>query len=559
METTSLAKWLNQYLENPKLNPPAAGPLGLKISPALWKRNWRYYKTLLRSYLKGDEGRCLRLASAFSSEGPSPEVIYATPLVPKAILKQLQIFDYSKLNKKKTALAKKAIILARPMHGGVGSSIKRESYLKEQLGPRWSGHLGSKSTDFFLPQKIQGKKTSLAEVQIQKYLLALKKRQFSHVIFEDLVGPETQKALEALWHSSVKQKKGPSEKTTPYYLGQFLQMPWPVLTEEKGFWNEHQAPAGHGLFAFDALLEALENPYIPSKSVAVISNGEDLNAGADPAIVHFLLEKKCPLAMITTTKTKTDVKGGLLGLQALSNASQKTLWGLSLFEKAQADLAKQNELFSELGLREKEGEAYFNTNTVYINYDALVPAMKKLSQSFSREDIEQMLAPDLIKNQKSKKTSLGQHQSFTQLEGAMGSVILNFNRHYQKHFGQNLLSIINIPPKLRTSFFCPIKKAFDLWELFHSDRFHFDTTTLSLKDKNKLKRPKISLEHENFQDLNYLLKQFKDLSILHLDSLKIKGEVSFNNCKLIGDVEIENGLKAPWHFEHCTLQGKYIR
>ena len=61
--------------------------------------------------------------------------------------------------------------------------------------------------------------------------------------------------------------------------------------------------------------------------------------------------------MITTTKTSSDLKGGQMGIRKEGEYEI-----ISIFEKAQAEESNQLEYFEKLGLREQDGESFFNTN-----------------------------------------------------------------------------------------------------------------------------------------------------------------------------------------------------
>ena len=54
---------------------------------------------------------------------------------------------------------------------------------------------------------------------------------------------------------------------------------------------------------------------------------------------------------------------------------------------------------------------------------------------------------------------------FTQLEGAMGSTLLNLDGYFRKEFNQSIVSFVNLSSDDRESFFLPIKKREDFEEI----------------------------------------------------------------------------------------------
>ena len=71
--------------------------------------------------------------------------------------------------------------------------------------------------------------------------------------------------------------------------------------------------------------------------------------------------------------------------------------------------------------------------------------------------------PEVIKNVKEQNG-----KKFTQLESAMGSILLNMNSFFMKAAGKSILTIINIPEKERHNIFLPIKTRRDYDEYLKS-------------------------------------------------------------------------------------------
>ena len=135
---------------------------------------------------------------------------------------------------------------------------------------------------------------------------------------------------------------------------------------------------------------------------------------------------------------------------------------MAIVEKAQAEKADQLEYFQELGLRESDNRSLFNTNIVLINKKALKEFFNKYLDVSESEFLE-ILAPDLIKNKKE------QHgKEFIQLEGAIGSTLLNLDKYFRVKFDKDLVHFLNLAPENREKFFLPIKKREDFDGIYNS-------------------------------------------------------------------------------------------
>ena len=144
-----------------------------------------------------------------------------------------------------------------------------------------------------------------------------------------------------------------------------------------------------------------------------------------------------------------DMKGGQIAIK-------KTPFGdcLTIFEKAQAEESGQLKYFEELGLREGDRPAYFNTNVALINTEALRASFETLGMA--PKEFMGNIHPEVIKNVKEQNG-----KKFTQLESAMGSILLNMNAFFVETVGKSLLTVINIPEEDRHKIFLPIKTRSD--------------------------------------------------------------------------------------------------
>jgi len=201
----------------------------------------------------------------------------------------------------------------------------------------------------------------------------------------------------------------------------------------------------------------------------VIGNGEDLNSTPDNKILSWVVEKEIPLTMITTTKLEKDKKGGQISV-VTGDVDYVTI-----IEKAQAEKANQLSYFEQLGLRKKDQKSLFNTNIVVINARALKDKLNKLD--IGQDQFSQIISPDLIKN---NKTQNG--KTYTQLEGAIGSTMLNLDKYFRLNLGESILSFLNLDPVTREKFFIPIKMIEDFHELVEKYEYNTKTGRFDLKE-----------------------------------------------------------------------------
>lgn len=354
--------------------------------------------------------------------------VYPTAIAPRDLMrKELPFHSYEDIKQRySTKEVVDCTLWLRKMHGGLGSSLERTEYLKRygRTTP------GSKSTDLYLETKEYGP-ISLAEAQIIQ--ASKKTSSFKKVVLQDLVNNDVKPILDEMWQKHSKLLDNKFSR-----LESLIQQKLPTIKSGE-LTTERLAPAGHGIFGY----EVLKGPRPEGENlVACIGNGEDLSSTPDRAIVNWMLTENIPVVMVTTTKTERDMKGGQIALKV---EGDKTY--LTIVEKAQAEQADQLEYFERLGLREDDEDAFFNTNLVLINFAAL--------KNYN------VALPDLIKNKKDQ---------YIQLEGAMGSVLLNSDRISRNH-GSKLVHILNVNKENRMKFFNPIKGMHDFEYILKNQNF----------------------------------------------------------------------------------------
>ncbi|POB13195.1 UTP--glucose-1-phosphate uridylyltransferase [Halobacteriovorax sp. DA5] len=361
--------------------------------------------------------------------------VYPTAIAPRKLLRdELPFHSYEDIKQRySTKEVVDCTLWLRKMHGGLGSSLDRSDYLKKY----GRSIPGSKSTDLYIETEQFGA-ISLAEAQIIQ--ASKKASSFRKVVLQDLVNNDVKPILDEMWKKYEHLLNDNFSR-----LDSVIQQKLPTIKDGR-LSLERLAPAGHGIFGY----EVFKGPRPEGENIiACIGNGEDLSSTPDRAIVNWMLTENIPVVMVTTTKTERDMKGGQIALKVEGGKTY-----LTIVEKAQAEQAGQLEYFEKLGLREEDEDAFFNTNLVLVNFNALADCKIAL--------------PDLIENQKGE---------FVQLEGAMGSVLLNSDKNYRKS-GKMLVHILNVNKENRTKFFNPIKKMDDFNYIkkemkLNENNFHF--------------------------------------------------------------------------------------
>ena len=406
--------------------------------------NVKYFETLYEKYLK-DEKNSLIL------NGPEHDSnVYAYPNAPKKLKSFVCVVFYEELKEAKSEVLENVHLCLCKMHAGLGSSVNRDDLLKK-YSTRES--LGAKGTDLFIPYK--NKMLSIAEVQL---IQAVKKSEhYKTLSYVNLVNEETSSAVKAIWknyHPDLNKDYHALFNTNKLKAKEEIcQLKMPTINDKGKLTYDRAAPAGHGFLGFYEIYKLFCGDD-SSDEIMAIGNGEDLKSSPDEKMISWVAENNIPIVMITTTKLEKDKKGGQLAIVDGENPY------VTIVEKAQAEKANQLAYFEALGLKKGDDISLFNTNIVLINKKALKKELTKL-KSLSKDEFAKILAPDLIKNTKKQD-----QRDFIQLEGAIGSVMLNLDRYFRSTVGGPLVSFLNLAPESREKFFLPIKKREDFNEIY---------------------------------------------------------------------------------------------
>ena len=315
---------------------------------------------------------------------------------------------------------------------------------------------------------------------------------------------DTLAALDKI-NSPLKPKSFRQNKYPKVLQENFAPASWPP--NPKLEWN----PPGHGdvytaLYTSGMLQQLLdENIYY-----AFISNSDNLGAQMDASLLGYFAKKEIPFMMEVAEKTPSDVKGGHLA--KLRNNDR-----FVLREAAQCP-KEEIVAFQKIG-----PYRYFNTNSIWINLNALNQIFKKINK---------ILLP-LILNSKTLDPRDENSPPVYQFETAMGAAISLFDK----------AAAVRVP---RSRFF-PVKTCNDLLAM-RSDCFVFtEKKDLRMNPERKINQKqetiKIKLDPKFYGKIDNFDQRFADgvPSLVDCYSLTIEGDVLFEkDVKIKGSVTIKN-------------------
>ncbi len=403
--------------------------------------NRLYFTSLLEFYRKGVDSE----VRMFHPDTSSDSNCLPFALIPKNERESVQL--YRELGSFSTDLSEYRLVTCK-MHAGLGTSVEREKHLAAHTKRK---SLGSKGTDLFI--KFKNKSFSLAELQLEQLKIIQSQKYLQSVSMLNLVNEETREVIEDLY---LEDKN---------FTSSVMQYKVPTLNSIGELTARRVAPAGHGYLGFYLLWEIFKSPR--QKKFITIGNGEDLNSTPDKKMLSWMGQEKVPITMITTTKLDCDRKGG-----QIARCSEDGTKYFTIVEKAQAERVGQLDYFTELGLRENDNEALFNTNIVILNVEAIKSIFSRVPD-LTEEKLLKALTPSVIKNIKEQNG-----ENFTQLEGALGSVVLNLDKYFRLNFGEKLVHFLNLDSVEREEFFIPIKKMQDFEDILTHYNYSEETGRL---------------------------------------------------------------------------------
>jgi len=185
------------------------------------------------------------------------------------------------------------------------------------------------------------------------------------------------------------------------------------------------------------------------------------------------------------------------------------------------------------------------------------------------KEMNRVISPTLIKNRKQRDS-----KNYTQIEGGIASVVLNLNAYLkttdnesvkelmEKYEIEQVVRILNVGKKDRTSFFTPVKTPFDFWFQMYSDWFEFDQDNWQIISKRPGEEPSVELKNSYYLNMMKILESFEGTSIIGLDKLSVTGCVSLAGTVLGGEVVIDSEINKTIFISEAlglTSEEKLIR
>ncbi len=502
---------------------------------------------------------------------------------------QLGMVDYAtevQGQERFTHEAHNTTLVVHPMDGGTGSSVGRAYFLAmhwKDLGRSGDAKLGAKGTDLPFTIPFEGKNILVPVMEVKLLRLLTQARQYANVVWQELLNgdsyPSFARFLEGTTlagrlRRSKAQTYGDllAEPATGATVGDpIMQADLPTIDVATGqLTRERVAPGSHGQLGTYLLKTMADTAYAESTPrVHAIYNGDGTNNAVSPDMVGFVVQEGAGIVMVTTTRLDSDRKGGILGTSRIDGHE-----ALDILELAQAKKANQAALFQDIGLADTErtralglphaiGEQPFNTNVALFNEGLLGKFLPRLRDYLGEERFAQIITPQLIEND---KVQGGKH--FTQLEGALASVILRLNAFVtadpqalqiwqEVSGGTQFLRIINLDPVQRDHFFTPIKYAWDFWMQAYSDHFSLDTNTWELTNNrpgHAIGVNNVLVEDPFYMDVDNLINALGHASVVNLDALSIQGRVLLADSTLRGNVQIESAYEGVFDLNSIKAQ-----
>jgi len=276
------------------------------------------------------------------------------------------------------------------------------------------------------------------------------------------------------------------------------------------------APPGHGdlypaMVGSGMLDTLLENGY----RYAFVSNSDNLGAVLEPRILAWFAREEIPFLMEAADRTDADRKGGhLAGMPG---------GGLVLRESAQTPDADMD------AFQDVRRHRYFNTNTLWVNLEALADALDERGG---------ILPLPMIANRKTVDPSDKSSPEVIQIETAMGAAIGVFE-------GARALRV----PRSR---FAPVKTTNDLLSVRSDAYVLTEEAHVALAPPRDGSPPLVELDSSFYKLLPDFEARFPvgAPSLLECDRLSVTGDVLFGRDVVVrGSADVrqegEGQLRVP--------------
>ncbi len=268
-------------------------------------------------------------------------------------------------------------------------------------------------------------------------------------------------------------------------------------------WN----PPGHGdIYAALVTSGMLDKLLDAGVLYAFVSNSDNLGAVMDESILGFFAENNYTFMMEVADRTEADSKGGHL--------ARRKNRRFTLREIAQCPEKELDEF------RDVNVYRYFNTNTIWVNLEAL----RELLDAHNN-----VIRLSMIRNPKTVDPKDESSPPVYQLETAMGSAISIFDE----------ATAIRVPRRR----FAPVKKCQDLLALWSDAYVLTDDYQVVQNPKRRLGPLLLQLDNKYYKKIDQIKARFPHgaPSLLQCVSLNVQGDVVFGRgVEIKGNVVIAN-------------------
>lgn len=253
-------------------------------------------------------------------------------------------------------------------------------------------------------------------------------------------------------------------------------------------------PPGHGDI-YTALVSSgmLEKMLAAGYQYAFVSNADNLGAYLDPRILGYFVKNNFPFMMEAADRTRADRKGGHLAIKAGTDQ-------LILRESAQCPHEDEAE-FQNI-----EKHKYFNTNSLWINLEALALLMSENNN---------VLGLPMIRNAKTVDPRDPDSTPVFQIETAMGTAIAVFK-------GATAI-------RVSRQRFAPVKTCDDLLAVRSDCTIIDDLHRIVPNPERSLGTIDIKLDPRYFKMVGDMEERFPygPPSLIDCESLEVTGDVLF--------------------------------
>lgn len=266
-------------------------------------------------------------------------------------------------------------------------------------------------------------------------------------------------------------------------------------------------PPGHGdIYTALVTTGMLEKMLEAGIRYVFVSNGDNLGAIIEPALLGYFAKHNLPFLMEVADRTEADKKGGHLAFDLQGQ--------LLLRESAQCPAGDKDHF------QDVSRHRFFNTNNLWLNLEALRDKL---------QETEGIMGLPMIRNGKTVDPRNSESTPVFQLETAMGAALSVFE-------GAGAIRV----PRSR---FAPVKTTNELLAVQSDAYVMGEDFTLALHASRDGRPCAINLESSIYKKVDDLQARFPygPPSLLACDQLTVIGDVLFGKdivCK--GRVEIEN-------------------